>query len=349
MPVAAHAATTGSGGWYWPVGTENFHGWDGWWTYRPQHPPRWHEAQDMPCAVGHAVYAIGDGTILEAGGDHGYGGVIVVLHKTGEGKYFKAVYGHMHPSKGIKKGGKVKAGQVVGHVNGAAHLHFGVHPGKAYPPDNNPYRGHTYDSSKTYGWVDPVKYLRGNPRVCTIPAPPVVATVETTAQPTVLGTANGTVFWSTGDEDDRRVFSRAILDKDAKACVVDAVPEGLDTARYTAKESASSFTLTDTLPKLTLVCSDTTPAWKHAVTVSGKLTSASGGMFVGARINVESSTDGTTWTKIGSALSGAKGTYSWTFTPTRQLGLRTRFAPSANYLPVASAVTTVTPHPAPGR
>jgi murein DD-endopeptidase MepM/ murein hydrolase activator NlpD len=155
----------GSGGWYWPAGTEDFQGWDGYWNYRPGSHPRWHVAQDMPTSVGHPVYAIGDGVILESGDGHGYGGVLVVLHKTDDGQYFKAVYGHIRRSSKTKKGAKVKAGQIIGRVNGAAHVHFGIHPGRAYPPDRNPYRGHTYTSKKTYGWVDPVAFLRENPRV----------------------------------------------------------------------------------------------------------------------------------------------------------------------------------------
>ena len=170
-PTPAHAVSPGSGGWYWPVGTENFKGWDGWWECRPQNPPRWHMAQDMPAPVGYAVYAVGAGTVLESGGDHGYGGVIVVLHRTADGHYFKAVYGHIIPAAAAHKGATVKAGQVVGHVNGCAHVHFGIHPGKAYPADNNPYRGHTYTSKNTYGWVDPVKYLRANPRIIPYSAP----------------------------------------------------------------------------------------------------------------------------------------------------------------------------------
>lgn len=303
----------------------------------------------MPCSVGHAVYAVGDGTILEAGGDHGYGGVIVVLHKTGEGRYFKAVYGHMHPAAGIKKGGRVKAGQIVGRVNGAAHLHFGIHPGKAYPPDNNPYRGHTYDSKKTYGWVDPVRFLRENPRVCLTPTLPVVATIDTTIAPTVLGTAVGSVFWSIGDGDDLSVFGRSILDGAAGASVVQEAPEDLDTHRFAAAESTSSFTLRDTLPRLTLALSTPRPEPKHAVTLSGKLTSAAGATFVGARVIIESSVDGATWIRIATALTGSKGTYSCTFTPSRQLGLRARFAPATTYLSQTSAVSTVTPTAASAR
>jgi len=56
--AALAAPKPGSGGWYWPVGTEDFQGWSGWLDKRGSYL---HVAQDMPCAVGHAVYAIADG------------------------------------------------------------------------------------------------------------------------------------------------------------------------------------------------------------------------------------------------------------------------------------------------
>jgi hypothetical protein len=344
-PVAAHAATTGSGGWYWPVGTENFRGWDGYWAYRPQRPPRWHVAQDMPCAVGHAVSAVGDGLVLEAGGDHHYGGVIVVLHTTADGHVFKAVYGHMRPSKGIKKGVRVKAGQVVGRVNGAAHLHFGIHPGRAYPPDKNPYRGHTYNSKVTYGWVDPVKYLRANPRILVYSAPvaPVVASVDTTERATVFGTADGAVYWAIGSGEDPAVFRRDLTGGPVEQ--VDETPSEPDTQRYSAHVDATSFTLADTLPSLTIAVSTAAPVWKRSVTVSGRLANASGAPFVGARVIVETSSDGAVWKQTCVALCGLKGAYSTSFVPTRRVGVRARFVPPTAYLPARSAVATVVPGP----
>jgi len=303
-------------------------------------------AQDMPCAVGHAVYAVGDGLVLEAGGDHHYGGVIVVLHTTADGHVFKAVYGHMHPASGIKKGVRVKAGQVVGRVNGAAHLHFGIHPGRAYPPDNNPYRGHTYNSKITYGWVDPVKYLRANPRLLPYKAPvlPIVATVETAGQATVLGTLDGSVYWSVGAGDDRALFRRSILGDTATSPVEEA-PGELDETRFAASVATTTFTLADRLPSLTLAVSTAAPAWKRPLTVSGRLTNAAGAPFVGAKVIVETSPDGDAWTQRGVALSGLTGAYSLNLVPSARVLVRARFAAPATFLPVHSVSATVAPKP----
>jgi hypothetical protein len=348
VPTVAHAVSPGSGGWYWPVGTENFQGWDGWWTYRPQNPPRWHMAQDMPAPVGHPVYAVGDGTVLESGGDHGYGGVIVVLHKTADGHYFKAVYGHIIPAASAHKGAKVKAGQVVGRVNRCAHVHFGIHPGKAYPPDNNPYRGHTYDSKKTYGWVDPVKYLRANPRVITYSAPklPVIATVDTTGHPSVLGVAAGTVYWTIGAGDDLLTFCRSLDGGEALAVTSDADIPSLDTTRFPARIGEASFTVDDRLPLLTLAASTATPSWKHAVSLSGRLTNVIGAPFKGATITLESSQDGEEWKPVATAKTGLTGAYAVSWTPPARVRLRVRFLAPTLYLPAASALTTVAPEPA---
>ena len=190
--IAAAGPKKGTGGWYWPVGTENFHGWDGYWKHRPaQHS--WHMAQDMPVPQGSPVYAIADGVIAESNANAGYGGVLVLWHYTGAGQKFLAVYGHIIRGKGMNKGVKVKAGQVIGHVNSFNHCHFGIHPGNAYPPDGNPYRGHTYIESETYGWVDPVKFLKNNPAYLPYTAPPLplVTTIATTSTPSVLGVADG--------------------------------------------------------------------------------------------------------------------------------------------------------------
>lgn len=346
IPSPAHAATPGSGGWYWPVGTENFHGWDGYWVYRASNHS-WHMAQDMPAAVGHKVYAVGKGTVLESGADHGYGGVLVVRHKTGDGKYFKAVYGHIRRSSHTAVGAKVTAGQVIGHVNNAAHVHFGIHPGRAYPPDNNPYRGHTYIESKTYGWVDPIKYLRANPRVIVYVAPglPVVATVETNGRASVLGVADGIAYWKTGG-DLEKTYGRALAGGDTTVMPADATLPALDETRFSATVADTSFTLADRLPRVTVASSSSSPSWKHAVTLSGKLTNAAGAVFTGASVVIETSTDGESWSRLSTAWTGLTGSYSVTFTPTRRVGIRARFQPPSTYLPAASAVATVAPKPA---
>lgn len=346
-PIIARAATPGSGGWYWPVGTEDFRGWDGWWEYRPQNPPRWHMAQDMPATVGHAVYAVGDGTVLESGGDHKYGGVIVMLHKTGDGRYFKAVYGHIRPAAGTGKGAKVKAGQIIGHVNGCAHVHFGIHPGIAYPPDGNPYRGHTYTSTNNYGWVDSVKFLRTNPRLLKYSAPglPIVATVETTVQAEVLGVASGSVYWSVGSQDLRAFFSRTLAGGEALLVENEDDLPALDTVRFSATVGPTSFTLADRLPLLSLVPSTASPSWKRSVTLSGTLANALARPFTGAKIVVETSTDGTNWTRLTTATTGLTGAFALTCVPTRRAGYRARFLATAPYVTATSMVTTVAPKP----
>lgn len=306
-------------------------------------------AQDMPAPVGHAVYAVGDGTVLESGADHGYGGVLVVLHKTGQGAYFKAVYGHVVRAARTAVGAKVKAGQVIGHVNSAKHVHFGIHPGRKYPPDNNPYRGHTYIESKTYGWVDPVTYLRANPRILTYAAPPVpvIATVETTARATVLGVAADVVYWSEGAAEQTATFSRALAGGDVAAVASETVLPAFDTTRFPAVVGGTTFTVADRLPRLTVASSSPAPSWKHSVTLSGKLASAAGATFTGATIVVETSTDGEHWSRLTSTRSGPSGSYALTFTPSRRADVRARFAPpDSAFLAVASPATTIAPKPA---
>ena len=87
--AALGAPQPGSGGWYWPVGTEDFQGWSGWLEPRGAYV---HVAQDMPCAYGHPVYAIGDGVVFISRADAGGygvggapGGCIIISHTTAAG------------------------------------------------------------------------------------------------------------------------------------------------------------------------------------------------------------------------------------------------------------------------
>jgi murein DD-endopeptidase MepM/ murein hydrolase activator NlpD len=334
-PAAAMATNTGTGMWYWPTGTEDFQGRSGWWDYRARNHS-WHMAQDMPAPVGHAVYAVGDGTVLESQPDAHYGGVLVVLHRTGDGRYFKAVYGHIIRAAGTSTGAKVKAGQVIGRVNHDRHVHFGIHPGRAYPPDRNPYRGHTYSSSVTYGWTDAVKYLRTYPRIVKPPAVPVVATVETTGPPTVLGVADGSAYWAIDAEAGPLVFARSLA----------TAPASLDATRFLVVAGPASFTLADRLPILSLTASTVAPSWSKPVTLSGYLTNALGAPFIGSLIVLESTGDGVTWTRLSTTLTDGGGRYAVAFRPSRRTGMRTRFIPATAFLPAFSATTTVTPKPA---
>jgi murein DD-endopeptidase MepM/ murein hydrolase activator NlpD len=88
---------------------------------------RWrsHKGVDYAAPTGTPVWATGDGTVQIIGRQSGYGKVIYIKH----GKYV-TVYGHLNGFKrGLKKGDRVKQGQVIGYVGqtGLAtgpHLHY---------------------------------------------------------------------------------------------------------------------------------------------------------------------------------------------------------------------------------
>lgn len=92
-----------------------------------------HFGIDMAAVRGTPVKAAGDGTVVYAGHQAGYGNVIVIKH---DGK-FKTRYAHLHKIL-IKSGAQVSAGQVIGKVGStgntrasgkmrdSSHLHFEV-------------------------------------------------------------------------------------------------------------------------------------------------------------------------------------------------------------------------------
>ncbi|NTU72105.1 MAG: peptidoglycan DD-metalloendopeptidase family protein [Coriobacteriia bacterium] len=349
-PVAASAITTGSGGWYWPVATEDFQGWDGWWVYRSSNHS-WHMAQDMPAPSGHPVYAIGDGVVLESQDGKGYGGVIVVLHRTLEGQLFKAVYGHIH-RKSIKKGDVVTAGQIIGTINGDRHVHFGIHPGRAYPSDRNPYRGHTYTKKRTYGWVNPVRFLRENPRslAYTPPKLPRVAVVTATVTPTFLGVAGGRVYYSCDESESVTVYHRPLGGDEAAVHTSGTPLPSLDATRFSAVSvTETSFAVADRLPRLVVRYSTKAPAYRKPLAVTGTLTSRGGSAFKGARVVLESSTDGTSWATVASTSTGPNGRFWMRYTPGTRSRLRVHFAPRSIYMRTGCAATTVAPSPGLGR
>jgi murein DD-endopeptidase MepM/ murein hydrolase activator NlpD len=89
---------------------------------------RAHKGTDYAAASGTPVKAIGDGTVLRATWDNGYGNLAEIRHPNG----FVTRYGHMKGfAKGIHSGARVKMGDVIGYVGmtGLAtgpHLHFEV-------------------------------------------------------------------------------------------------------------------------------------------------------------------------------------------------------------------------------
>ena len=95
---------------------------------------RAHKGVDYAAPRGTPIKAAGDGRIELAGRRGGYGNTIILQH----GNRYKTLYGHMQGfAKGIKTGGTVKQGQVIGYIGTTGlstgpHLHYefqvnGVH------------------------------------------------------------------------------------------------------------------------------------------------------------------------------------------------------------------------------
>jgi len=97
---------------------------------RRKHPVlnriRAHKGTDYAAARGTPIRAAGDGKITYAGRKGGYGNVVIIQH----GQTYKTLYAHISKfRKGIRKGARVKQGQVVAYVGSTGlatgpHLHY---------------------------------------------------------------------------------------------------------------------------------------------------------------------------------------------------------------------------------
>jgi len=98
---------------------------------RRKHPvlgyTRAHRGVDYAAGSGTPIHAVGDGRVLFAGWKGGYGRFVLIQHLNSS---HSTAYGHMRRyGKGIRKGVRVRQGQVIGYVgmSGLAtgpHLHF---------------------------------------------------------------------------------------------------------------------------------------------------------------------------------------------------------------------------------
>ncbi len=95
---------------------------------------RAHKGVDYAAPRGTPIKAAGDGKVLLAGRRGGYGNTVIIQH----GSTYQTLYGHMQGfAKGVKTGGTVKQGQVIGYIGTTGlstgpHLHYefqvnGVH------------------------------------------------------------------------------------------------------------------------------------------------------------------------------------------------------------------------------
>jgi murein DD-endopeptidase MepM/ murein hydrolase activator NlpD len=80
---------------------------------------------------GTPVSAIGNGQVLAAGHQGGYGKLVVIRHPNG----YKTSYGHLSGfARGVRKGSSVTQGQLIGYVGSTGmstgpHLHFEMRVG----------------------------------------------------------------------------------------------------------------------------------------------------------------------------------------------------------------------------
>jgi murein DD-endopeptidase MepM/ murein hydrolase activator NlpD len=89
---------------------------------------RMHRGVDFAAPTGTPIYAAGNGVIVTAGRNHGYGNYIEIRHDAD----FHTAYGHLSRfAAGIHSGSRVKQGEVIGFVGATGlatgpHLHYEV-------------------------------------------------------------------------------------------------------------------------------------------------------------------------------------------------------------------------------
>ena len=117
------------------------------------HKVRAHRGVDYAARTGTPVHASGDGKVVFAGRNGGYGRTIILEH----GKTYSTLYAHLNGfARGIRPGRRVVQGQTIGYVGSTGlstgpHLHYefrvrGVHrdPLSVKLPDAPPARGQVH-------------------------------------------------------------------------------------------------------------------------------------------------------------------------------------------------------------
>ncbi len=354
--AAPGAPKPGSGGWYWPIGTEDFKGWAGWLDRRGAYV---HVAQDMPCAAGRAVHAVGDGVVYISRADAGGygvngspGGCIIINHVTAAGTEFHALYGHVYGLR-VKAGQRVTAGQAIARVNGCRHLHFSTHPGSRYR-DGNPYAGHVPASwADRGGFVDPVQFLRTNPRAATYRPPGLPeAEVATETPPSRFGAADGAAYWTEEGVAGQVTWRLDLVDGGREPLAPGATVPPFDARRYQVELLAApavGFSVADRQPVVTLTAEHDTPAWGAEARLTATLLNAAGKPLQGAFLRLQRSGDAG-WQNVSLAVTDTQGVASLLHRPSAAVALRVVFSPPAaqpegrDYLVARSPKEVLTPH-----
>ncbi|MCW2284282.1 murein DD-endopeptidase MepM/ murein hydrolase activator NlpD [Rhodoblastus acidophilus] len=92
------------------------------------HYSRPHNGVDWAAPIGTPIFAAGNGTIIKAGWDSGYGRRVEIEHNNG----YVTTYNHMSAfARGLREGAHVKQGQIVGYLGASGlatgpHLHYEV-------------------------------------------------------------------------------------------------------------------------------------------------------------------------------------------------------------------------------
>jgi len=135
-------------------------------------PNKNHLAHDYNAPEGTKVKAISDGIVWEKytdisgfGSEGKQGPAIWIKHRLDNGKYFYALYGHVESTSDVRKGIKVKDGQIIGTIiryldketkTDISHLHFGIWNSASDPPrDKLGYGPIRY-------FTDPIRFLEEN-------------------------------------------------------------------------------------------------------------------------------------------------------------------------------------------
>ncbi len=98
---------------------------------------KFHSGMDFSANIGTPVYATGDGTVVKAGWESGYGNMIQINHGYG----YVTRYAHLSSYK-VKRGQKVRRGEIIGAVGNTGkstgpHLHYEVYvKGRVQNPVN---------------------------------------------------------------------------------------------------------------------------------------------------------------------------------------------------------------------
>ena len=101
------------------------------------HTRRFHAGMDFTAPTGTDIFATGNGRVVSAGWQQGYGNCVEIDHGFG----YRTLYGHMHKI-GVRVGQKLTRGDVIGTVGSTGkstgpHLHYEVHfRGKPVNPQN---------------------------------------------------------------------------------------------------------------------------------------------------------------------------------------------------------------------